>query len=176
MNHFINAYKNMLNFNGRASVTQFWGFFIFYTLVYLFLFTFFFNSLINPPAYSFELSPGSAFGYYGTMIFSFVTILPLFSLWIRRLHDINLPAAYLLLFFLPVIGPAALMIMALIKGSKGENKYGPKPVVKTNFAYDAVLFVILCMLLAWSYKKMLKDFDPGYRYYQEIYEAQTQEY
>jgi uncharacterized membrane protein YhaH (DUF805 family) len=46
---------------------------------------------------------------------------------IRRLHDINLSGYFYLMQFIPLIGMAIFLLLMLIKGTEGPNRYGPNP-------------------------------------------------
>jgi uncharacterized membrane protein YhaH (DUF805 family) len=45
----------------------------------------------------------------------------------RRLHDIDRPAAWILIVLVPIAGPIVLLIFPLIDGTPGPNRYGPDP-------------------------------------------------
>lgn len=46
---------------------------------------------------------------------------------IRRLHDLNMRGWWLLLNLIPYIGSFAVLVMCgFLKGTEGENKYGPQ--------------------------------------------------
>ena len=51
----------------------------------------------------------------------------------KRCHDIGLPGSYVLLLFVPVLGLAWLVALAIIPGNPGPNAYGAAP----RFAADA---------------------------------------
>ena len=54
---------------------------------------------------------------------------PNFAVCAKRLHDRNLSGWWVLLGFLPVIGNAWLLLnLGVLRGSDGENRYGPDPV------------------------------------------------
>jgi uncharacterized membrane protein YhaH (DUF805 family) len=51
-----------------------------------------------------------------------------FSLGAKRLHDRNLSAAWMLLVLIPILGPTWLAFqMALRRGTRGDNAFGPDP-------------------------------------------------
>ena len=45
----------------------------------------------------------------------------------KRCHDIGLPGIYLVLVFVPILGLAWLVALAVIPGNPGPNAYGPAP-------------------------------------------------
>ena len=62
-----------------------------------------------------------------TTLFSLLTLIPSISLWVRRLHDIGKSGKWILLVFVPLIGPVCLVYWACIEGSYISNEYGPDP-------------------------------------------------
>jgi len=52
----------------------------------------------------------------------------------KRCHDIGLPGSYVLLLFVPLLGIAWLVALAIIPGNAGPNAYGAAP----RFAADAM--------------------------------------
>jgi len=54
---------------------------------------------------------------------------PSLAIYAKRLHDRNLSAWWVLIGFLPVIGNAWLIVtLGILRGSEGENRYGPDPI------------------------------------------------
>ena len=53
-----------------------------------------------------------------------VTLIPSFSVTIRRLHDINKSGWNLLWMLIPLFGAVYIIILNIIKGTDGDNKYG----------------------------------------------------
>jgi uncharacterized membrane protein YhaH (DUF805 family) len=54
-------------------------------------------------------------------------LLPSIAVTVRRLHDTNRSAWWLLLFFVPVIGDIVLLVFTVFNGTQGENDYGADP-------------------------------------------------
>ena len=72
---------------------------------------------------------GIIFGAYGplTLIVSLVLIVPAIAVAVRRLHDRDMSGWFLLLGLVPVIGGLILLVIFLLEGTQGTNKYGPDP-------------------------------------------------
>lgn len=47
---------------------------------------------------------------------------------IRRLHDRNMRGWWYLLFFIPYVGWATLIVLFCLKGTTGPNRFGPDPL------------------------------------------------
>ena len=54
-------------------------------------------------------------------------LLPSINVSVRRLHDTGRSGWWLLLNFVPIIGPLVVTIFMLLDSQPGTNKYGPNP-------------------------------------------------
>ena len=120
MKHFLNAFENYANFSGRASVSQFWTFYIICILLT-------FSSAFAPPIF---------------VIFLLVQIIPSLSIFVRRLHDTGHSGAYIFLMLIPIIGWIWILILLLKEGDVSSNKYGmpnSSSDSSTNSKYEEVI-------------------------------------
>ena len=122
--YFIEAFtKNYVNFKGRARWKEYWGFTLFYALIFAILGAFAFTGI-------------------GVILFLVVfvaTLPPSISLTVRRLHDINLSGwftLYMLIMLIPVIGEGGAIIISIVigvvQGSAESNKFGENPVISNK--------------------------------------------
>lgn len=58
------------------------------------------------------------------VLYCIATVIPYITMTVRRLHDINASGWFILLIFIPYIGDFTLLILNLIRGTQGENRYG----------------------------------------------------
>lgn len=112
------ALKKYAKFEGRANRPQFWYFVLteflaFFIIVLLCLIPF-----VN-------IIGGLAF-----LVYCFGLIVPRIAVTVRRLHDTNRSGWWLLLYFVPIVGPIVLLVFMCLEGTKGANKYGDEPVVE----------------------------------------------
>ena len=114
MNEYFNEYKNVLkkyaDFEGRATVREFWSFY-----------------LINSVAGFLLLLLVPALG----AVFLFGTLLPGIAVGVRRLHDQNRNGAYSLIAFVP-LGVVVLLFWATQPGTAGRNDFGPDPTRRSG--------------------------------------------
>jgi len=67
-------------------------------------------------------------GYASTLVLYPPFFAILLSLMVRRLHDRQFPAWWLLLALVPVLGPVVLACQLLFaRGTHGDNRYGADP-------------------------------------------------
>lgn len=105
-----------MGFTGRACRSEFW----YWTL---FVYGVSFGLIF--------LLPALGFGFQFTLIgniFGLVVLLPDIAVCIRRLHDLDKSGWWLLLAFVPLIGPIILIIWFAGKGTDGSNQFGADPL------------------------------------------------
>ncbi len=109
---FRNAFKNYVNFQGRAGRGEYWWFVLSTVLLYV---------LIGALA-----KVSGIFAIIG-VLFYLAIILPGLALAARRLHDTDRSAAWILISLLPLIGSIWLLVLLVQKGTTAPNRYGMAP-------------------------------------------------
>ena len=104
------CYKKVFNYRGRASKSEYWWFQLYFTLFAIL-------------AFSIE---NHTFGQVLSVLWAFNN-LPLLSAGIRRFHDMNKSGWTVLWALVPFFGAFIVLGMLAGDGSKGKNKFGPKP-------------------------------------------------
>ena len=99
MEHYINAWRNFANFDGRATRTQYWSFFGINFVIALVL-----NVSDNG---------GTLYLVYVLAIF-----IPALAYGVRRLHDAGYSGWWILL-------PIVNIFLLLASSIEGENRFGP---------------------------------------------------
>ena len=122
MNWYIKVLKQYVVFSGRSQRKEYWYFFLFNILA-LFLLVFIDDAVGT-------LNPETGQGLIST-IYMLAVILPYFGVGIRRLHDTNRTGWWLLLGFVPIIGPIVLIVFFCLDSNQEENKYGKNPKENT---------------------------------------------
>ena len=110
MNGYIETLKKYVVFSGRATRREFWMF-VLINFVIGFVLSFV-TGLIDPKG---------GLSIVGT-IFQLATLLPSIAVGVRRMHDTNRPGWW-------IIVPIMDIIYAIQEGTKGDNTYGPDPMV-----------------------------------------------
>lgn len=108
-------WKNYVKFEGRSRRSEFWW----VILV---------NMIIGIVFGILALIPfiGVVFDVL-YVIFVIACIIPYFSLYFRRLHDIGKSGAFILLVLIPIVGAIILIIWFAKDSEPGPNRFGDNP-------------------------------------------------
>ncbi|MEO2267933.1 DUF805 domain-containing protein [Pseudoalteromonas sp. YIC-656] len=118
MNWYIEALKKYAHFKGRARRTEFWMFILFYNLV---LFGLMFIDMALG-TYDSQEGIGDI-----SALYVLATFIPTIAVNVRRLHDVGYSGWWFLLWFIPLLGHIALVVMYCQDSKSGETKHGPSP-------------------------------------------------
>lgn len=119
MMSFTTAVKTCLNkfitIEGRAQRSEFWWFFLFQIL-----------ATIIPAGIlaAIGLHSLALAAYY---LVALILLAPGVCVAIRRLHDRDMNGWWILAFLIPLVGLLMFIVLAL-KGTAGENRFGPDPL------------------------------------------------
>ena len=117
MKYFIYCLKNYFKFSGRATRSEYWYFVLF-------------GLLFSLAAMLIDFSIGTFYIEEGIGIFSSIytltILIPSLAVTVRRLHDTNRSAWWLLISLIPIIGLIVLIVF-YCQDSKEDNKYGVNP-------------------------------------------------
>ena len=120
MNYYLDVLKKYAVFEGRASLREYWMFFLINILITI--------GLNIVTGLTFVSSPGlgSSINLLSSLYFLAVLI-PNFAVAARRLHDTNRSGWWQLIALIPLIGAIALLVFLAKKGEGSDNQYGPVP-------------------------------------------------
>jgi uncharacterized membrane protein YhaH (DUF805 family) len=104
------GFANYVNFSDRACRSEYWYWLLFFTIAAL-ASGVIDRWIVGPPI-------------IGT-IFILVTFLPMLSVSVRRLHDLDRSGWWILLDLIPLVGGIILLIWFCTKGTDGPNRFGP---------------------------------------------------
>ena len=115
----FDALKKYAVFTGRASRGGYWKFFLLYILLFIIA------SIMDGVLDFFDEDVG--IGTLGALLVIGL-ILPSIAVTIRRLHDIDKSGCWILISFVPLLN-LVILVFALLRGTQGDNRYGPDPLV-----------------------------------------------
>jgi uncharacterized membrane protein YhaH (DUF805 family) len=118
MGWYIDAFKNYVNFSGRASRTAFWMFVLIHIIVSVILV--FVDGAIG------AMDQETGMGLL-SFVYSLAVLIPGIALGVRRLHDSGKTGWLYLLVFVPVIGGLVLLVFFVLPSEPGDNQYGSAP-------------------------------------------------
>jgi uncharacterized membrane protein YhaH (DUF805 family) len=109
------AFRNIFNYQGRASRSAYWWFFLFNVLAWIAVAIFaVIFAAVKVPALSILLYLVAAIG----------SILVSIPLAVRRLHDQDKSGFWYFITFVPFVGSIVLLIFMLLEGTPGPNRFG----------------------------------------------------
>jgi len=112
--YFLKCLRKYACFKGRGRRKEFWGFLLFRYL-FIFVLWFILDSMKSEQVWNILF-----------LVFVFGTSIPMWAVIVRRLHDTDRSAWYIVLFYLPVI--SFFPIFWFCEDSDiWENDYGPNP-------------------------------------------------
>jgi uncharacterized membrane protein YhaH (DUF805 family) len=126
------AFSRWTNYRDRATVAEFWWFYLFSILVTIAVYIVFFATVLagattTTDANGVASASLGSLAFVGFIVFG-VWILVLFfvqlALSVRRLHDGDRSGWWLLIGFIP-FGSLVLLIFYIMGGTPGPNRYGP---------------------------------------------------
>lgn len=107
------GFKNLTNFSGRASRSEFWWYALVSFIVYIVLVVILQNVLGNQST--------------AIIISQLIFALLLIAAGARRLHDTGKSGWLELLWLIPCVGPIILIIFWAQAGQPGDNQHGSAP-------------------------------------------------
>ena len=117
--------QSIADVNGRASRMEFWTFTLINFLIIGILCLL--NIMSLPPGYYYvTIGPFSAL----IQLYIFLTVIPTFTVTVRRLQDSNRSWFYILCNLIPFFGSILVLGFACDESTKGSNHFGPDPLEK----------------------------------------------
>ena len=121
MNWYLKVLKQYADFKGRARRQEFWMFTLFYII-------------FSIAATILDKILGDEKIIWG--LYFLVMLLPLFSVLVRRLHDVGKSGWLLLILLIPFIGAIWIFVLLTIDSNYGSNKYGANPKGYNNPQFE----------------------------------------
>lgn len=131
------VFGNYASFQGRASRSEFWWFYLFMVIVNFVLSSIYFIGILTSPKVETSpgvyeitsLSPLAIIGIVVLIIWGLATIIPVISVSVRRLHDTDRSGWWwwLNLLLICAIGPIILLVFYILPGTPGPNRFGEGP-------------------------------------------------
>lgn len=107
-NSVKSGFENYFNFEGRATRSEYWWWFLFYVIAY-----------VSTIGVDMILSLGAL-----SLVVSLALFAPSLAVGARRLHDINKSGWWQLLYIIPLIGMLVMIYFFVQKGDVSDNRFG----------------------------------------------------
>ena len=114
IDNYVGVLKKYAEFSGRATRREYWLFFLVNILIMI----------------GFNLLSGaldSTLIQVLGVLYILAVLVPSIAVYVRRLHDTNHSAWWLLLSLIPIIGGIILIIFLVTDSQAGDNRYGANP-------------------------------------------------
>ncbi len=112
------VFHKYLDFNGRASVSEYWWFALFEIVVY---------GALNILGAIFGGSSMPGWVYFIEGAFWLATVLPAISVSVRRMHDIGKGGGWIFISLVPIVGQIWFFILTVLPSQPQPNRFGPIP-------------------------------------------------
>lgn len=117
MNWYLEVLKKYAVFNGRARRKEYWMFVLGNLIVAIIA------SVLDSVLFgSKTVGLGPLY-----LIYMLAVLVPGLAVSVRRLHDVGKSGWFILIAFIPIVGPIWLLVLTCMDGQPGENPYGPNP-------------------------------------------------
>ncbi len=125
MMSFTDAVQNVLmnnyaNWDGRASRSEYWWFFLFTFIPQLIALP------IDIIVFGYDMMDPAAFQIVGT-IAGLALFLPGLCVLVRRLHDLGKSGWWFLIALIPFLGAIVILVFMVTEGEQLPNQYGEVP-------------------------------------------------
>lgn len=122
------------DFTGRASRAEYWVFAVINYCIATVLALFF---AVSGPIILTVAGPGPSgetvaavcvVAFFGLLsLYALAVFLPGLAVTVRRLHDTDRSGLWTLVSFVPFVGSIVLLVLLVLDGTRGPNRYGPDP-------------------------------------------------
>jgi uncharacterized membrane protein YhaH (DUF805 family) len=119
MGWFFMPYARYADFSGRSTRREYWAFTLLIFLIYG-VFAVVDRVVVDSPADGLIADAVKLLILGGSLV-------PCFAVCVRRMHDQDRSGWFVLLWFVPVVGPFIALVMTLLPGTDGDNRYGDDP-------------------------------------------------
>lgn len=134
MRWYRQAFTHYADFHGRASRPEYWMFtMINYAIATVLTLLFALAGPIiltvgGPGSTSETIAVICAVTFLALLsLYALAVFLPGLAVTVRRLHDIDRSGLWALVSFIPFVGVFVLLVLLVLEGTRGPNRYGPDP-------------------------------------------------
>jgi uncharacterized membrane protein YhaH (DUF805 family) len=135
MQEMFMPFMRYADFSGRSRRMEYWLFGLFHSFISVILLSGFISSLFANRGFSGMSS--SALNFLTLFIFWIMaTFIPMLAVTVRRFHDTNRSGWFYFISLVPYIGGIVFLVMMLLDGTNGPNRYGPDPKGRGDYWWE----------------------------------------
>jgi len=124
---YLLPWQRFAEFSGRSRRREYWIFALYNVVIFFVLY-------LAGVGFALMHQPGiGAFMYILYFAYALTALIPALACGVRRLHDTTRSGWWILLGFVPVVN-IALIVLLVLNGHPGSNRYGPDPKLQGRFA------------------------------------------
>lgn len=123
------AFARMMSITGRSSRSEYWWSYLAFILAYIVL------SILTGVFAAISTTLGNLFALVAGIVV-FVLSIAMLLQGIRRLHDRDMSGWWMLLILVPIIGGLVVLVLTILPGTPGTNRFGINPVADNAGHYN----------------------------------------
>ena len=119
----VSCFAKFFTFAGRAPRSEYWYFYLFFMLCVLA------GAVLDGLLGTATLDDNGAYAYGPGLVLPVLgLVIPQISVSVRRLHDLGRSGWWWWLGLVPIVGGLVLLVWFCMRGTEGENTFGPDPL------------------------------------------------
>ncbi|WP_402469962.1 DUF805 domain-containing protein [Isoptericola aurantiacus] len=121
------VFSRYATFSGRARRSEFWWWYLFVLLLSIAV------SVVVAVTGGYSIDDETGLPVYGSgtalliLLLWLVLVVPNIAVTVRRLHDTDRSGFWWFIGFVPLVGWIILLVLMVLEGTQGPNRYGPDP-------------------------------------------------
>ena len=115
------CFEKYATIQGRARRAEYWWFYLFIIIAYIVV-----SVVAGVLSAIIPILGAVAFG--ALALGAIAILIPSICVTVRRLHDQDRSGWWILIAFVPAIGGIVLLVFMILRGTEGDNRFGPDPL------------------------------------------------
>ena len=115
------CFEKYATIQGRARRAEYWWFYLFIMIAYV-------VGSVVAGVLSAIIPILGAVAFGALALGAIAILIPSICVTVRRLHDQDRSGWWILIAFVPAIGGIVLLVFMILRGTEGDNRFGPDPL------------------------------------------------
>jgi len=139
MKQYLKALRQYADFKGRASRDEFWMFTLYHILITVMF------AVICVGISALTENAGAVYLLY---LYVYAVLIPNLAVMVRRLHDTERSAWFLLVSLIPLIVFIWLLVVLIKSSDLEDNRYGKNPLTTLNTRYPRIRSAAVALMIS----------------------------